>query len=318
MWQIKILWNESLKLTRSERGARDYIYASDIGKPFLDRYYSMIGEPITNPFDTRILRVFEAGNLFEWVVKRVLIRAGLLLDYQKPCLIEPKGLLKVSGRLDFIAGGKPDWDKIQQQIKQEEYLPENLSRLSEQLVFELSKAYPNGLPECIPEVKSVHSLAFWAHLESLKKAYPHHRLQTYSYMKSEGLPGKVLYISKDDLCLEEVDIEYPNKELEDAWMEDVSKMTHYFTKRIVPPREPDIIFSEEKQEWVVNWKVGRSLWLSKITGMTREDWEPYAEKLARKKNKEFKGAEEIAFYRKAYKDEYRKKNKKKGEENGDE
>lgn len=312
MWSINKIWNDSLALGRTEREVkpRDYIYASEIGKPYLDRFYAMKGISPTNKFDVRTLRVFEAGNLFEWVVKRVLARAGILHNAQKPVKIQPKGCLSVHGRMDFIAGGKPDYERAMLELQSEQYLPQRLVEIAKATVEQFQKDYPEGLESKIIEVKSVHSMAFWAHIDQLKNAYLHHRLQLFSYIESEQLDGKVFYISKDDLCLEEVDIYKEDAALKMIWLKDIELMTDIYKSDKEPGKEQDLVFDEQKKEWSPNWRIARSSYLTRITGFTtKEEWEEYAEKQARKANRELKAQAELDYYRRTYKNEFRKAQK---------
>lgn len=315
-WSIQKIWNETLLTQQDSRKyePRDIIWASEIGSPFIDRWLKMRAIPFTNPYDVRKLRVFEAGHLFEWIVERVLRKAGILIDTQQTAYFRPsdypsqyKDLLGVWGRYDMEGGGKPNYQQAMDLIKQDK-LPISLEQVAVKIIEKFSQLYPHGLKNLICEVKSTHSLAFWAHLEELKEAYLHHRLQLYTYLRFFGKDGKIIYISRDDLSIQEVDVNVEDTELEKLWFEDIKQISHYHKTNTQPPQEPDIIFDEKKQEWVVNkWRVGWSVFLTHLTGYkTFEEWEEAASKKARRANREFKNKEEIDYYRKKYKDEYRK------------
>lgn len=198
-WSIQDIWNTKLRVDYNEAKARDYISPSDIGKPFLDRYYKMIGEKITNPFDERVLRIFDAGNIFEWVVEKVFREAGILEDAQKWVIIEENDQhFKIMGKLDHLVGGLPNWEVARARIKEEKF-PEWLEVRAIKLTEELEGKYPNGLKKIIGEVKTINSLAFWAHKKRDEKGrfngYPHHKLQLYSYLKGRTLTKATCSIS---------------------------------------------------------------------------------------------------------------------------
>jgi len=106
-WSFTQVWNKAIELPQDrELVKRDYLWASELGKPLADVWLKMNAEPETNPPNARSLRKFEAGNLWEWVVKIILIRAGILHSSQERVESNYEGLLRVSGKIDFIAGGR--------------------------------------------------------------------------------------------------------------------------------------------------------------------------------------------------------------------
>ena len=150
---------------------------------------------------------FEAGNLFERVVGLVLVSAGILIYDNKKCEIPAdEDHLRISVRPDFVAGGKPDWEKSKKQIENEalfKLLP-NLKSIAEQLVEHFKEKYPEGLKPIVFEIKTVNSMVFWAKKDYLADAYPQHKLQTLAELKSLGMDeGKIFYMSKDDLTTAE-------------------------------------------------------------------------------------------------------------------
>ena len=318
-WSITEIWNETLLIQQGERKyePRDIIWASEIGSPFIDRWLKMNATPVTNPYLPRTLRIFEAGHLFEWIVERVLRKTGLLIDTQQKAYFRPEdyppeygNLLGVWGRYDIEAGGKPDYQKALEFIKNDK-LPSLLESIAIKIIEKFQTIYPDGLENLILEVKSVNSLAFWAHLEELMQAYKHHRMQLYTYMRYFKKDGKIIYISKDDLTIQEVNLSWQDNELANLWQDDITKMTYYHKENVQPPKEPNIVFNERKQEWEINkWKVGRSQFLTLLTGYkTPEEWEEVVQKEVRKKNRELKCDEELKYFRKKYKDEFRKTKK---------
>ena len=110
---------------------------------------------------------------------------------------------------------------------------------------------PDGLPATVFEIKSVNSMAFKYHRsnDGLSNAYPHHRLQLYTYLRALRLPeGHLLYVGRDTGWIEEVVVR-ETEELESAWLQDVRTMTHYYLSDERPPLEPRIVDGRE------NWRV---------------------------------------------------------------
>jgi len=99
-WTFSSIWNDSIG-QKEEKPIipRNRIWASELGKSDLDIYLKLIGTEVTNPFDSRAKRKFEAGNLFEWIIKLVLMRIGIYKESQKWLGYTLPDCLEVSGNL---------------------------------------------------------------------------------------------------------------------------------------------------------------------------------------------------------------------------
>src|SRR5262245_51894370 len=106
-WAFIDVWNASLIKPDRDMKPRENIWASEIGYSYIDRYLKMTGVKQTNPPNERALRKFQAGNLWEWVIGFILKRAGILQGKQRSVDFQQPGMLNVTGKLDFIAGGLP-------------------------------------------------------------------------------------------------------------------------------------------------------------------------------------------------------------------
>ena len=108
-WTLANVWNTSIE-NREERiiSSRDHLWASELGRQDADLYLKLMGETPTNPPNNRSLRKFEAGNIWEWIIKLILMRAGVYQETQKRVEFRKDGWLPVTGKLDYIAGGKPN------------------------------------------------------------------------------------------------------------------------------------------------------------------------------------------------------------------
>ena len=111
-WSFSSTWNDGLIPVERKPEPRDYIWASELGGAMIDRYLKMKGVPYSTPPNIRSLRKFQAGNLWEWIVSFVLKRSGLIISQQNRIKYGYDGLLEVSGKIDFLGGGKPDWAKV--------------------------------------------------------------------------------------------------------------------------------------------------------------------------------------------------------------
>lgn len=277
-WSIEKIWNDLLPQEK-QQGPRDYIRASELGKSFLDRYLAMKGVLRDHAYSSRILRVFDAGNIFELdVMVRIFKLLGIFIDTQREIYIKRGNYLPVIGHHDPRVGGKINVAQAMANINSDAVAPW-LKLRATCLLEGLIKQYPRGLEVLTTEIKTVNSMAFWAKKNKddetgFFKGYPWHKLQLWTYLQTGDNDGRIFYISKDDLTLREQTIRKDDKEIEEAWKKDVGRMTYYYRRNIEPPPEKDIIFNENKGEYVLNWKVGWSPYLKRITGFTViEDWQ---------------------------------------------
>lgn len=278
-WRISDIWN-NLVIEDYPVKPRDYIRASEIGKPFLDRYLAMKGVPHSNPFPPRIKRVFDAGFIFEVdVVERLFKLIGILQDSQKEVILELPGMLKIIGHFDHKVGGKINFEQAQKEIGDphtSQWMKERALKLLEVMIDH----YPNGMKTLIADIKTVNSRSFWYAGNQdpetgFFKGYDHHKLQLYTYLLAENEPeGRLFYISKDDLTLMESPVSLNNQILKEIWEKDIAQMTHYYKNNIEPPKEDDLVFSDRKQMWEYNWTIMRSSYFTHITGFDNvDDWQ---------------------------------------------
>lgn len=243
-WNLQQLWNECVYSQQRALEPRDYCYASEIGQPLVDRYLKMKAVTPTNPPNMRSLRKFEAGNLVEWVVRYVLERAGLINNTQERVMVEYPGMLRVSGRLDFLAGGKIDIERAKQDITSS-HLPESIQASSLYIAEKLYEKFGDKeLEKKVLEIKSCSSFVMDM-MEKTEKPIKHHRLQLFHYMKGLNLNGELVYICKDDLRMMCFQYE-PSGELEAEYIADLNAITHYFTSNIRPPLERHIVVEDGK------------------------------------------------------------------------
>jgi hypothetical protein len=263
-WSFYQIWNESLEEGRPEKKLepRQKMWASELGGAYIDRYLKMTAVPVSNPFNPRSLRKFEAGNIWEAIVGYVLRRAGILQSRQDWIQFQYEGLLPVSGKLDFIAGGKPDYDKALATISTEfDWLPEFISKATANIVRRLKEQFPNGLENIILEIKSCSSFMFEKY-EKTGTCDFKHKLQAFHYLKCKNMPeAHIVYISKDDARLLEVGVLNPSV-VEEEYRKDIETMTNYLKANERPPLQPFLVFDKDFKTFSANYKVGYSNYLT--------------------------------------------------------
>ncbi len=314
-WSVQNIWNEELTLGRKDRvlEAREHIWASELGKGYYERYLKMNAIAPDFDYEERVLRKFEAGNFFERLIGFVLMSSGLLkFDNKWHQIPADNTHLPVSVKPDFIAGGKPDWENVKNDLQTNllfDLMP-NLARISKRMVETLSEKYPDGLKDLVYEIKSVNSQVFWAKKDYLSEAYPHHQLQCFAEMKATQLPeGRILYISKDDLTVAEFPLRLDDPSLNKRYEEDVVKITEYIKTKTEPEKPKSVIFDPKKNLrfqylkekrviggcYVDNWEIGWSNYISHITGIQGKTqaevvvkWKNSISKELKTKNEELK------------------------------
>jgi len=268
-WSFAQIWNESLEEGRPERPLepRERIWASELGGSFIDRYLKMTAVKPSNPFNARSLRKFEAGNIWEAIIGYVLKRAGILIDNQEWLKFQYPGLLPTVGKLDFFAGGKPDYQKSISILQKEfDWLPPFIAKATKAIVERLSKEHPEGLSKIVLEIKSCSSFMYEKY-ERMGTADIKHKLQNFHYLKAknEG-EGHIVYISKDDARLLEIGITNPSP-LEDVYKADIEQMTKYLSAKERPPLEKPILFDEVDGSFTSNYKIAYSPYLTFLYGI---------------------------------------------------
>ena len=283
-WSFYQIWNESLENGEEKPlVSRQKIWASELGGAYIDRYLKMKAIPFTNPPNPRSKRKFEAGNIWESIIAYVLSRAGILISRQEWLGYQYPNLLPVSGKLDFLAGGHPDYSKALSIINSEfSWLPPFISKASSNIVSKLKDQYPNGLENIILELKSCSAFMFDVY-EKNDRPNKQHKLQLFHYLKAKSmLEGHIVYICKDDARLLEIGVLNPSP-VEDEYKEDIKQITEYYNNNTEPPKEKFIVFDEDFKKFSANYKVGYSQYLTYLYGLKNqlefdEKYKPIVEK----------------------------------------
>jgi hypothetical protein len=262
-WSLSKVWNACLDTNREHTyEPRDYIWASELSGSYYDRYWKMHGRKPTTPPNLRARRKFEAGNLSEWVVLQVLKRAQLLKSTQEH-IIYDNGDMKVTGRSDFIAGGKPKLDDLAD-------LPEGLAEVSQAVLEMLHES--GELDEQILELKSCSGMMFERYMIAPAR---NHALQLFHYAYSLKKPGRLVYLSRDDLRMVEWTISPDSEEWLDLYLQDISTMARVYDMtedEIAQLKEPLLVYEDGK--FKKNFRIEYSSYLTDY-GYERPD--QYAE-----------------------------------------
>lgn len=277
-WSLAGTWNDSL-LNRTERPMkiRDYVWASEIGGSMVDRFLKMNGVQPTNPPNARSLRKFEAGNLFEWILEFVLKRAGILIDSQEWINFKYPKLLRTTGKLDFLAGGQPDWAKARSEVGSLG-LPEMLNRASLAIIDNLQSTFGDEeLKKIVIEAKSISSFMMDRY-EVTGQANPNHRCQAFHYIKGKDMrEAHIVYICRDDCRMLELGVFNPSQ-VENEYKKDLEEITYYIETQTEPRKEEEVLFDETVFSFQKNWKVEYSNYLTRLYGFDepihyREKWD---------------------------------------------
>lgn len=250
-WTVAPIWNATLE-SKEERPIepRGHIWASELGKPNIEIFLKMRGVVPTNPPNARSKRKFEAGNTFEWLLGIILKRAGVYKEGQTRIEHQYPGLLKVTGRIDYIAGGVPDHEHYREKLESLE-LPEFFMRAAKNIVEYLSTNYPEGLGDLPLEIKSTSSFMMNG-MELTGRALRNHRLQLFCYLKAINYPrGNVVYICRDDMRMLEIAVENPS-DVEEEYRKVIEEISGYYARHKDTPIESFLIKPDSADE--LKWK----------------------------------------------------------------
>lgn len=277
-WNFAGIWEEAFSsIPQRPMTARNYIYASELGGSFHDRYLKMNAHPYSNPYNFRSQGKMMAGSFFEAVVKTILIGTGIYKREQLKGKIELPNCLPVSGKLDFIAGGNIDWDEAKARAeKVKEFfsfcfadLSPFTNHMTDKILVHFKHLFSyTPLMEKILEVKSLSGFIFQL-VKKGNKPRRGHPLQGLHYLlaNKELQKGLLTYINREDVMIHEFDIAR-EKALLKEYKEDVATMTAYYNDGVmgymkhIPPTDPQVLFEEASYKFVKNNKVEYSPYLT--------------------------------------------------------
>lgn len=188
----------------------DWWFGSESGYCLRKRFLRRKG---TKPSDLKTdqqLRKMEAGNIFHWWIQKRMEDAKVLINKEKEVIDED---LRYKGHYDMLV--EKDGIKL------------------------------------MYDIKTVHSQAFHYFTDSPSDK-KEHKMQLASYMlfSGETTEGRLLYISKDDLCLLEIPVKL------DMWKDKViselTQLNQCWKDKQLPPKIDDI--QEENNKIKPQWQ----------------------------------------------------------------
>jgi hypothetical protein len=258
------VWNEVAYKENKPLVKRDYCYASEIGGAMYDRILKMNAVEYTNPPNIRSLRKFLAGNIWEYVVKQVLLASGVFKREEVKCDSTPySGLVSVHGRFDFHVGGVVDIEHAFHELKSMN-APEYLYILGEKIIYGLKGA---EFEESIFELKSCSSFAM-DKLERTNAPLYNNESQAYYYKRSTQKDAQLCYICKDDNRMKQFSI----GDCEQQLHQDLKKISDYLESGETPPLEPIVKWSDADAKFEKNFNVEYSPYLSHYGFDTPDDY----------------------------------------------
>lgn len=254
------LWNNSLVLQDRELKERDYCWASELGKSMVDRYLAMKAVKPTNPPNERSRRKFFAGNIWEFIAGLVLWQMGVIQDKQQEVWTEDMPL-RVKGKLDYLIGGKPDYDKARKVISALPFQKE----ITDRFMLVINNFEQEYGTEEIEEM--VHELKSCSHyvIDKIQEGgnIAGHDLQIDHYLRGLKMErGIIDYISKDDALMAERMVRRSNS-VDDKMFDDLYTLKGYLDSDQQPPAEPFILFEEK---FTKNFNIEYSSYLTLVYG----------------------------------------------------
>ncbi len=212
MFSITDIINKEVK--KKEQRKRTSWYATDLGKCLTGAYHARLGrEPMER--NDRKYRLFAVGNLFEkWVID-TLNASDSDATFKQP------ETLTIEGQDLHV---RPD------------------------LIVTLD----NG-DQILYELKTCHSGKFGWMIKKGEGPDRHYEMQTWCGLKATGIDtGRLLYMSKDDMRIEEFTVYLDDTQLEADVMRDLEILNTAWKTKTAPEPPPVWVIQNGKKK--LNWK----------------------------------------------------------------
>lgn len=196
--------NNYLREKQNDRVASENFNASDMGKCYLMRYWKRQGKKGT-PVDDRSLRNFAVGNIFHDFFQKITKEKGLsILAEEKLTIEDADGNILMSGRPDDLI--KTDKGKL-----------------------------------ILYDYKTVHSKKFHYLVGGERDQHYEKQVLVYYLMLKDKFPElndlRILYISKDDLCLKEMGVAINERTVKEVEKE-IEEINKFWLDQKEPPAIP--------------------------------------------------------------------------------
>jgi len=237
-WNLADVMNTVAFRPDRELVKRDYAWASELGMPYLDRFFQMNAVPYETPPNQRSLGKFLAGAIWQHTFEVILKVAGLYKDSEIRIDEKPyRNLIGVHGKCDILAG-KFDKQLAFKNIEQIRML------IPEQLMYKVDGVLEAlgdiDLDDKIMELKATSKYVV-DKMIVMKQPLRTHGLQAYHYHRPTKIFSTVLAVSKDDSFMAEAEV--TSDIYEDLYQQDLDRMTYYIKNGIVPPPDPPLWFN---------------------------------------------------------------------------
>lgn len=232
-FSIQGIINRAVTLTEERKKER--WWATDLGKCLRGVYYARQGVEPIEKLDERKYRIFKVGNLFEeWVIDTIS-QVGNGVKIERPETIYLKDL-DFSVRPDLI-----------------------VTKGDERFLY---------------EIKSVHSQKFWWMEKRGEGPDEHYLMQTWMGLYATDIQeGRLIYVSKDDLCMAEYVVTLDG-EIGEKAMTEIKILNEAWQRQEPPEAAPAII--DNKVNWKAKYCPYHTLCLND------DEWLKKAEKHARR------------------------------------
>lgn len=224
---------------------RDYLWASEIGKPHYDIYHKLIGTKPDNPITIEALGKIQAGEMFEEVYVNQLRNRGISVVTKIKCKLKTRKYLTITGEVDC-------------QVRRE--------------ITEIKSVNSNAFWHIQRKNSGDWFTGF----------YVPYYFQLITYLKAKRRKkGKLIFISRDDTTKAEITV-YNKKDTEKdkLWHQWMKEMTQFYKGKKEPPKIPKFVkgkvynrsTKEYDEVWELNKQLEYSNYRGRIVGM---DWEDY-------------------------------------------
>lgn len=196
--------NNYLREKQNEHTPSKNFNASDMGKCYLMRYWKRQGKE-GEELDDRSLRNFAVGDVFHDFFQKITAEKGIsILSEDKMTIVDEEGNVLLSGR------------------------PDDLIRT------------PTG-KLILYDYKTVHSKKFHYLVGGERDKHYEKQVLVYYLMLKDKFPElndlRILYISKDDLCLKEMPV-WINDKTVAAVKKEIDEINDYWKRQVEPPAQP--------------------------------------------------------------------------------
>jgi predicted RecB family nuclease len=215
-----------LKANRTDRPSGTFFRGSKLGSCLRQQYYDATGEPVTNPFEDRLYRIFEQGHVIAETFERNLRASGLFSVFKSEVPVAMPEY-NFSGNIDHLVQWK-DTDQLE--------------------VIEMKSMNSNGF-KYLKGPKPEHAIQAASYAVSLERTID----------PAVKVNARVVYVSKDDFLISEYTIDR-------SWYDRAIRVLEVGNKFKEQGRIPFQLPVPEGKNPLKMWPCGGCQWLTKCRG----------------------------------------------------